>query len=259
MRRQPRDLQDPDNLTVVAMLDILGARTRDVSTAQRLVEDILRISNDLRNGADRKRRLVVRMLPDTDFCHPETRVFGDTILLFWRMTHPSLVARVAYLMGEAFLEGLRRSVPLRGAIGVGQVADGGDLLLGPGVTDVAEWYGQAEALGIIATPRCGFVIEALGRELRPKGDRLSDYFVRAPTRLKGIEAAVPTWNVSWPAQLLGPGRPKALPQERNDVLEMLWRCEMPRGTEHKYLNTLEFFDWYVAAKRAELARPTSPP
>ncbi len=183
---------------------------------------------------------------------PELHVatFGDSIILSRQSTSTeniiaSLGIHIRPIVPAALLNGIR----FRGATGVGKFIRQENTILGPAVNDVARWYEETDWFGVIATPKTGLKIsescEYFGNE-----EEFAKFFVQYDVPLKNGKRQR-MWVSAWPMDLLEL-QGNDLPA-RKVLLECLGGFEIPRGTESKYYNTLDFFDWYVEKFGSSLA------
>jgi hypothetical protein len=137
-------------------------------------------------------------------------------------------------------------IPVRGAVGCGDIVTetkaGSVMRLGPGITDAAEWYEQAETIGVIGTPRFGYLLDAIV-EHRCGGDRdkLCDLFVVYPVKVKRHAEECQMWMASWPGVVLTFGELGPFPA-RARLSDYCSNCLIPPDAEPKYKHAVRFFD-----------------
>lgn len=242
--KQRRPLRSGDS--VIAMLDVLGARCTDLGAAQKLMGKIESICQaNTRQRAD----FAERHGPAWSF---EITVVGDTIIIVWDGRHRNWLETLGTVCGGFIVQGLSEGIAFRGAIGIGElvVADGRPIILGPGITDAAEWYDELDAIGVIASPKLGMLIEkdAPDERLSTEGS----FFTKAQVPLRGGRTE-DMWMVAWP-DMAAIWTKTADARCRHQLLSWLQHFQMPRGTHQKYLNTLKFFDWYHGRYSAHMEK-----
>jgi hypothetical protein len=252
---------------LVGLFDILGAKAMDIPRAQRAVEQLQASVGFVGQEVPKSARIVAGALGiEVEGIDPPLfRLFGDSVLFVWAPDRPKPPANllVAGLWFQALLlMALRNGVPLRGAVGYGDIAISGQTALGPGLVDAAEWYEAVDWIGAIATPRCGLLWEALA--LRQDPAAVVDLFVRWPVPLRdGTQASM--WALSWPVTLarvmsLLAEKEGRVVHPRRMLLHWMAQNPIPRGTESKYEHALAFYDGFQALYPELLTQPApSPP
>lgn len=233
----PSDMQSGD--CAVALLDILGSRTYDMEVAPKVRKriDILRQSIDrvIEECRKQSEEQQVQLIP------PQYMAFGDSVLLLWQLgDKTNYLPFFGYALASVFLDCLTHGVPLRGALSFGHVLYDDRIAVGPAISDAAEWYEAANALGILLTPRTALLVDAY----RPQDRGLIDEaFAKFRFRLKDITDRRTMWAVSWPSVLKGRHNGDDLDALRARLVSTLHdQFVIPRGTETKYQEALRFFD-----------------
>lgn len=228
---------------IVALVDVLGARTKDVGRAHWIVEQL----THLRSQANTEITGDVKAFEDTlgaPYGRVEIRLLGDTVAFIWHSASGPASERLTVAglwMQVLFLRALGRRLPMRGAFGYGGLVLNEIAAIGPAMTDAAEWYERAEWLGVIASPRCAGLLEERGVQTSPA--LVNQFFVRWRVPLKNGRSRE-MWALAWPRSLLeSPRRPR--PDYREWLLAAFEECGMSRETRGKYANTIAFFDDYV--------------
>lgn len=139
-------------------------------------------------------------------------------------------------------------IPLRGAMSVGEYIEGGNCVLGPAVADAAAWYEQADWIGVVSTPSCYFSILTLTESPlppdTPKDFTFLKWFVEYDVPLRD-GSTKRLWAIPWPYDVLACKIPQA---KHGMVLKagaILKEMTIPKGTESKYFNSFDFFQWYA--------------
>ena len=228
------------DLQAVVMLDVLGARVRDMATAARLADSLLEVLASARRDAP-----FMASVEELEATPPSLHIFGDTITLVFPPESLKQAIQISLFCSSLVSAGLQGGLAFRGAVGMGQLVsrnDGG-VLLGPAITDVAEWYDELDAIGVIATPRYGMVLE----EMAAKGveGRFPQHagFVKYEVPLRD-GSTTGMWMLGWPYW----ARPlRSTAQEcQASVYRMLQQFEIPRIAQRKFTNTVQFLLWYLS-------------
>jgi len=228
---------------IVALLDMLGARTADEEVTDRLYRSMgfLRERMEFRaHDMVRQGQGWIQHLPS-----PQTLAFGDSLLFLWEVGQESKwLPVVGQLLSDVFLDALEKGVPLRGAISYGHAQYDNAVVLGPAISDAAEWYEEVNALAVVVTPRTGLLLDDIECQMGAK--RLARAFIRHGFRLKRQEGDRQLWTVSWPASPREHAQGQSIGGQdiRRTVLSWLREFAMPYGTECKYYEALRVFDEY---------------
>jgi hypothetical protein len=250
---------------VLALLDVLGAGTRDVGRARELARKLDRAAKQAYAFHQAQKR-VVGTKParvQRQYKEPTFRAFQDTLMLYWPMSenpYMTLVSAAASLK-QILVSGLVEHLPFRGAVAVGEIVPHASGLFGPAATDAAEWHGEAEALGVIASPSMGLLMESLSETDRV--GLVPRHFVRYPTETKRLPHGTEVWTLSWPDSWMELG-----PRVWNHIRKggaraaLTWALhdfDVPAIAAGKYTKTLAFFDWYVVKYLGEPLAGTEEP
>lgn len=229
---------------LVALLDVLGARVTTIAEARKLVERIQKMV-DFHDHMSELLKPEWRPSFGQDFQDPNMRMFGDSVLLWWNgNVKDQLIHQVAFELIATFIGGLVEGLPVRGVVGIGAICDEHrDIILGPGITDVAQWYDKPDMLGIFATPTLGFnigrmVLEADTEEYKAVNDMLY-YKYAVPINAKGSSVVRDLWSIAWPRFIRGISESDA--DAKRKLVEKLTRFTAPLGTEQKYEHTINYF------------------
>lgn len=214
---------------------------------------------------------------------PEVFRIGDTIVLSWAMDKEELAKEVQELRSvfsnkdieyphelvkrinpcyhasvylphiAVFLDwlisaGLKQGLLLRGALAIGDYVVGSTeagsiILVGPAVSDAASWYEKADWFGVVLTPSCGMVLMNLAeRKSKRQNIDIRRWFVKHNVALKGKEK-MDLWSLSWPYFTYHACITEEI-TPLSAISSSLLGLPIPRGTEGKYSNSIEFFQWY---------------
>jgi hypothetical protein len=237
------------------MMDVLGARVTDAWRAKEIIDSLLTVVKEAKRGvAEMKGMPILAAQPE-----PEIAPLNDCIVITWEIKNPAnpvligqaacqAVCHAGVMIAGLIYHCFGAGIPVRGAIGCGDIvtqAETGSIMrLGPGITDVAEWYEQAETIGVIGTPRFGYLLDAIV-EHRCRGDRdkISDLFVVYPVKVKRHTEEREMWMASWPGAVLRLSSPGPyLPRAR--LADYCSDCVIPPEAETKYQHAVRFYDDY---------------
>ena len=228
---------------VVALLDFLGVSTLDIAGCHEFLKRRQKVLDVLESCKEDIHQHGGRQI--------STRTFGDSILLTWAkgQAHADDVLVFGEILKKVFHVCIWERILIRGAVSAGEFIEsdkGNDLtVLGPAIADVASWYEQADWSGIVATPRAGHLLDFRTKNSLAEHDidvrLIHQTFVQYDVPLKQISKKL--WCVSWPRFLTGLNLSDE--QRVAAFYECVSRFEsIPYGTEAKYSNTLDFFEWY---------------
>ncbi len=183
------------------------------------------------------------------------RTFGDSILITWypknsdmnnSMTVSLFLFAIANVLKKAFIVGLKNEILLRGAVSVGDFLESSsndkDLtVIGPAITDVKDWYEQANWAGIIATPHAGIFIDLydIDNDIKLFANL---YFVKysVPLKTNALDKDTKFWVISWVAN---DELAKTWTGALSDIYKLMTKFHIPFGVEDKYFNTIKFAEW----------------
>ncbi|HEV8347587.1 MAG TPA: hypothetical protein VGQ16_13490 [Vicinamibacterales bacterium] len=218
----------------VAILDALGAKNYGAREAEQFLKSRDEFIPFISKIAEEQ----IKIEPN-DF---QRFIFNDTVILTyvrgrtfqdaWAFCHVLRVFQSIFLQKQIFF---------RGAFGVGdfyRLDPASNTVMGPAVSDAATWYERADWIGIHATPYTTIFLKSLlQRENRTLDYVLIDYDVplkdRGRMRLKAI---------NWPKGVyLNHGKDRN--RAKAAVLSFLAKGPLPIGSESKYFNAIEFYDY----------------
>jgi hypothetical protein len=240
-----------EDFGIAVFLDVLGAKVSDTREAERLLKAIELLLQRAREGPVEWSKRIANATSAANVDPLRVTVVGDAILLTWktRGAVPGAVARCGVMVKDLFVYALSMRLPLRGAIGVGDILYGRDenIVLGSGITDAANWYERADIMGVIATPLCGAFVEWLAEGRGDAEEPMSRIFVRYGVPLKGDGGPAKTaemWALAWPDAHLQRCRSASLPP-RKQLLGLFTGFDVPPGAEQKYAHAEGFYDFCV--------------
>lgn len=242
---------------LVLMLDALGVRGFDIDACTSFIDDLKEFQRDIDC-------LILSNPPSagnpespTAMKMPIAHTYGDTVLYTLAFQNPddeecmwNTVKRAGCFARMVVLSGLRCGIRFRGAMSIGKYVESDTHVIGPAVADAATWYEETQWIGVIATPTLGLHLNLLCM-LLDKIQPCSSHgvFVRYNVPLHSGRKEM--WAIASPveyAQQLSREKQRAV--TRDEIMEILFQqlCiyTAPKGTEDKYSNTIEFFDWYLS-------------
>lgn len=257
---KPREDQNATSFKkgIVVLLDFLGVSTLG---SEETVKFLVKHNNVLATLEKAKSGI---LRPGTQ--EIGVRTFGDSILLTWPtgMEHSDDVLLFGELLKHVFHFSISQRLLVRGVIAAGEFIESSapnhSVVLGPAVADAAGWERAADWSGIIATPRTGHLLDF--REMRTihEGELDVDVifrtFVKYDVPLKTGKRKM--WCLAWPEFLsIVPGSDEKRAATFYEQISLF--PSIPVGTEGKYSNTMEFFDWYWANHYARVKDKNPPP
>jgi hypothetical protein len=237
---------------IVVFLDALGARTTDIAVSESYLAKTANLKAEIINSKDII-RVVEEMSGETRIpwrpARLKYRLFGDSILITYSVTSgralmPSLL-NVIFIINSFVCASIKLGILFRGALSIGKYLETIDVMLGPAITDAANWYDQPDMIGVMLTPAATNRVRA---EYKINSES-TQYFVESPdsnlllydvpiSRRDGKSSTpVRTYTANWPKLHIV----AASPTEYKDAL--LWfynrirSLPVPLGTESKYSNT----------------------
>lgn len=227
---------------MIAILDALGAATYSDPEIKRFLksrDNVLQLLNEKIEGV-----IGEINLPQIDIF-----TFNDTILIAFKTnSEPPILKQIAafFLILRKFLvDSLSHKILFRGSVAIGTfyVDNDSNTVMGQAVTDAAVWYDKADWIGIQTTPKATIMIQRwLEREKDKRRTVMLDYDVPLKDgRTMRVKA------VNWPKVFFVPSVTPCIHGEepREKLLQILSEHTVPFGTEKKFFNTIEFFDYVV--------------
>jgi len=155
---------------IVVFLDALGARTTDITVSRdylikvNSLKDRILLSKQLTGIAMAKTlggSRSVQWIP----ARLKIRYFGDSILITYPLPSECSLRRQLYgtfiIINELVFHGLAMGILFRGAVSLGRYLEKQDILLGPAVTDAANWYDRSDMIGVMLTPATSHYLNAV--------------------------------------------------------------------------------------------------
>jgi len=244
-----------ENHGLVVVLDAMGVRDLDIEQTKVFLANFhawLVIADVFKDASCREKNPLETTIQS--LYPPEMVVCQDTIFITWNVIDREADVALAIKLGDMLLKSLvhalNRKLLFRGAISVGSFISHEitipsqnsnerkfKVVVGPAVRDAWNWHDRAEWMGVVATPSMGIKLSSEQERRLVESKPPFEEFVRYPVPLKD-EKASEMWCVAWPRELIRASGEKA----RERMLQYMEGFEVPRGTENKYSNTLQFFD-----------------
>jgi hypothetical protein len=237
----------------VALLDALGTKTASIKSAQRYLDNI----NEIESGI--QYALKATVVPDAlknpkldpeIFSEISTRFFGDTILITYeikdRKQELEYFTRITFILQLFICNALETGLLFRGSVSIGEYIDKEAVVLGPAVSDAANWYEQLDMIGVVFTPQATIaatsIVESYNNPLRwRKNTGTTAVLVRPPlkdTKVSDIELFL----VNWVESIILFCKSES-PQEW--FYRVIRQFSIPWGVESKFVNTVRFFERHV--------------
>ena len=178
-----------------------------------------------------------------------TFTFNDTVLIVYgteAMPTFDEVRHFCLLLRRFQVDSLINGILFSGSVSVGKfhVDDETNTVLGEAVTDAAAWYDSADWLGINATPFASLFVQSL---LDQTSGDLEHVLVDWNVPLKDNKGYRRLKALNWPKVFVVPNMTPCAPGEnhRAKCATLLSVLGVPKGTELKFSNTMEFYDHCV--------------
>lgn len=227
----------------IAILDALGVSNYTIEQSIEYVKKIKQLHKTiLQTSSFIAEKIEVKR--DTFIAH-----FGDTVLFAIEEDandQMKALRTMGLLVQNYFCEALQNDLLLRGSISFGSymLDKKKNIVLGPAVSDAAAWYNAANWAGIIATPRTTLKYKMddlhLG-DLNPTKESASPLISYNVPMKDGKTMELMALN--WPKKYA-----ISFPKAEKELLRRLTNFSIPRGTEAKYQNTVNFLKHSVDIK-----------
>ena len=251
---------------VVVLLDVLGTRANSSGQALETLKKFESFARDATESTSTALRAGERLGMRPSTLVP--KIMGDMIVLLFPGHQANgdesiILSEMGYCIHrivQLFLRAIETQVFLRGAISYGDFvySKRGNSVVGPAITDAANWCEKADWIGIQLTPSCGMHLETIqNSDVKNLGCILFDLPMSAKSHVRILK----TWCCDWPSQFSGKlskilGEEKVAKEaetrkDRNRLIKLLTTKLpfFPLGVESKYLNTLDFFDYCCGTQR----------
>lgn len=243
----------PEHNGFITVLDALGAAKYSQNEIVQFLESRQRVLMLLESKAE-------AVFGHLDARRISTFIFNDTLVIAYPVEPPVSMDHIeafGMLLRHFELKSIVNGILFRGAMSIGTFYSDEDTntIMGSAVTDAAAWYDKADWIGITTTPQATLIIRARERQAGKDVERVFiDYLVPMSDHTKPLLRAV-----NWPKGFYVKGlRPLSRDEDpKAKCLDLLVRSGIPKGTETKYFNTIEFFDHCVRRYKARRRKSSS--
>jgi len=241
---------------VVALLDALGTRTRSLPESMSFLRQKDELIRSLRTT--HKIYSTIKFLSNRDPFQWKLRTFGDTLLMMAEIERGKEVEALleaAHYINSMIYEGMDNGLLFRGAMACGDYAYDQYNVVGPALSEAADYYDRFDWVGAVLSPRTGFLISEFAEVRTPElltALDLNLYMYDVPTReASRVVSDLRLWCVNWPMsiiqQFLGSSADSRsiVKVARAALLRCLSTYSFPPTAFSKYDNALVYFDTVV--------------
>jgi len=241
--------QSEFKLGIVVMLDALGVR----NISKEEVKGFLAKREKLEKTISENLAEVKKWshFQESELTGPSFLTLADTIIIYWpiKKENPMDLLAVGELLRRVMKSGFEQGLLLRGAIGMGEYIQEKNIIIGPVVSDVSNWYERADWAGVIGTPHFGIRLSLLKEQFRKKFpvETMSAWFDEYNVPLAGEEKHKKhkLWALCWPSAYYQVEDPeKVTVSAKENFLTALKQFTIPIEAFQKFSNTIDFFDWF---------------
>jgi hypothetical protein len=165
MKKQPKKNKASENqmsVGAVALLDVLGWKgiwTRKKDPIADLVATISDVKALARKSRTAKAGAYWSQFNDLK---SDLLLLSDTIVLTIRGDERKAVELATHIVASIIAHGLKRGLPIRGAISAGQFYVRENVFVGPAIDEVASWHEQTDWIGAVLTTSADLVVDRNG-------------------------------------------------------------------------------------------------
>lgn len=214
--------------------DVMGAWAGVVKEFEHSARDVLEISGGACTGC----RVIA---------------FSDTVIVTMEGEHPDvLLLHMGDLLGQPFYVALTKEIYFRGVVTIGDFYQSETMVIGRAIDEAADWYEQADWIGVSASPSAAMILDKLYRS-RPEDvlDRFVPHYV--PMRSGTKE---PGWALAWPRIVLDQAELSRAAGRRDEdpetiILEFFAKAPITVPVAPKYRHALAFFDRFMTGTARE--------
>lgn len=237
---------------IVILLDALGASEYSEAKIKKFLAARTEINGIVAGFAKSFPRGVL-------FSDPVIYTFGDTIIISVQLRgirgHAKQIFRAIMLMRRYLFHSIEQGILFRGAFSIGSYIEDGETntVMGEALTDAAQWYEQAEWMGIASTPRTNSVLEYY---FNAQSLASPNFITPYPVPMKD-GSTLGLYAISWPGAFHDKHFFKKSKKEspRKWFLEILKDLSFPRQATQKYQNTKDYFSYVESLITPEIANP----
>ena len=257
---------------IVVMLDALGVSNFSIDESKKFIEDFDEISSEIHN----LHTFFIKAVHSEDLQKNETQKelfrivshslenviisqFGDTLIMAWPLEKEegehnlSTVLGISMILNLLIYRSLFRKIPFRGCISIGDYvsAKHNKTILGPAIFDANSWYNSADWVGIIFSPKAQLWLSKHLEMNYKKGNdpassmwkaNICEYDVPLTEHAMSRNSNERLYVLGWPSAYYFHSTPDFPPTQV--FFKQLFDMSMPKGTESKFKNTVDFFKKY---------------
>ena len=228
------------NYGLVCLVDALGAKAYSDNDIMDFLKSREVIHQALKDKCDDQ-------VESRNINEPKLAFFNDTIIIALEYDKNSDEAEynslkaMGIIVRKLISDGISKKILFRGAIGIGSffLDLKRDTIIGQAVADAVNWYEAPDIIGCILTPRTGIVLEK-HRTIDKK--QPNHIFLDFDVPLKtGKQKMI---CINWPkAFFVDSIKPENCEEDKElrYLYSKLGENVIPKTTEGKYYNTIEFF------------------
>ncbi len=228
---------------IIVILDALGVSNYGIEEAVGFIEKRDELISNMRKVEENMKKA-------EEYKHncPDVQIFtfADSIILMWNTNEDNvtnILPVVSQWLRPAIGWGIQNKILLRGCMTIGHYVADDKSAIGPAIVDAVAWCDTADWFGIILTPKCKYYLDRLienvthNEESCYYGYDFSEWFLKYEVPFKNTKKSM--WVISWPYYLLSRTHEEETAFER--LVKALMKYPIPKGTESKYENSVEFF------------------
>ncbi len=262
---------------IVAIVDALGVSNYTIDDCRKLITNLETINSEKEKflagfvSESKKSEWKGARTVSSTMKNVKTSQFGDTIILAfpiedqYNSENLTITYFIAAHLCSLIVQGLVHKIPFRGSISVGKFLwdDSNERILGPAIADANNWCNTTEWFGIIFSPKAHYWLSILIEKNKNNPEVallmtcLNNFICKYKVPLKvPLKEPLNSYDnleyffvVAWPSLFHN-----CQIENKNQKLEHLsgrWLFDKilsdmpkPKGTELKYKNSVEFFNWY---------------
>ncbi len=230
---------------ITVMLDALGVSKYGIKEAERFIikrDELLINLRTMEENIKKQKR---------QYNYPDAQIltFGDSIIIMWDTNKDDIInilPVVAEWLRATICWGVKNEILLRGCVSIGDYIADDNSAVGPAIADAAAWCDAADWFGVILTPKCQYYLESLIEDAEHNNNspfhkaEFEQWFHKYEVPLKNTTKRL--WVISWPYYTLN--RPFSEETPLGYLVKALMRFPIPKGTESKYENSVNFFKYF---------------
>ena len=229
----------------IAFLDILGFKG---IWQRRTPQEVLLVLSGVRKVVAEKYKAPApdRKWPPSS--EPSVTILSDTIVIAIDSDEPHCALLMANLLYHVMMHFHEHRMFVRGALAYGEYLQDGNTFIGETIDDVASWYELADWIGVVATPKTGYILDRFDSVVVRVNGLPVTQFVKYDVPGKVTKNRLNAFN--WPAYTEaslshwdGPDKPKTRAMTEALFAE---QSAFDGNVLRKYENTLDFVDYSIS-------------